>query len=84
MDGCEFVSGGDNRKYFYCEQDVLNYLFSEKYIKLPRKFNCIVELYLEYFLKTPWATAEMFGNIDEAVKRTFSEFNDTSKETLLH
>ena len=29
------------------------------------------KLYLEYFLKTPWATADMFGNIDKAFRRQY-------------
>ena len=41
LEGCKFVSGGDNRRYFYCEQDVLNYLFTKKYFKLPPRFNAI-------------------------------------------
>lgn len=29
------------------------------------------KLYLEYFLKTPWATVDMFGNIDKAFRRQY-------------
>lgn len=29
------------------------------------------KLYLEYFLKTPWATADMFGNIDKFFRRQY-------------
>lgn len=37
-------------------------------------------LYLEYFLKTPWANVDMFGNID----KFFNRFYNESKNTLLH
>lgn len=33
--------------------------------------NVYDKLYLEYFLKTPWATADMFGNIDKAFRRQY-------------
>ena len=29
------------------------------------------KLYLEYFLKTPWATADMFGNMDKAFRKQY-------------
>lgn len=38
------------------------------------------KLYLEYFLKTPWANVDMFGNIDKAFKRRY----DVLKEQFLH
>lgn len=41
-------------------------------------------LYLEYFLKTPWATADMFGNIDKELKKIFSQTVNNSKKTLLY
>lgn len=107
LEGCKFI-----RKIAapYLDQDTLNYLFSEKYLKLPRKFNAMVtylrknpfigkeiyhfagrkpdlntddvynRLYLEYFLKTPWANVDMFGNIDKYFKRFYNE----NKNTLLH
>ena len=40
-------------------------------------------LYLEYFLKTPWANVDMFGNIDKAFKRTFEQFFNESRNNLL-
>ena len=41
-------------------------------------------LYLEYFLKTPWATVDMFGNINKALDKTFRQFQNISRTTLLH
>ena len=37
-------------------------------------------LYLEYFLKTPWADADMFGNLQKALDKFWSE----QKNLLLH
>lgn len=37
-------------------------------------------LYLEYFLKTPWATADVFGNLNKAFIRRYSRL----KEQFLH
>lgn len=98
LESCKFIY---DRKYPYCEQDALNYLFSKNYFKLPRKFNAMVmrirrnlvigeeiyhfagvkpslntddicdKLYLEYFLKTPWANADMFGNMDKAFRKQY-------------
>ena len=107
IDACKFIY--DQKCYFY-DNDVLNYLFSERYLKLPYRFNSIVgdirrtepkphrfekaiyhfagkkpdlntddvfnRLYFEYFLKTPWANADMFGNIDKAVKQIFNEYSN--------
>ena len=42
------------------------------------------KLYLEYFLKTPWATADMFGNIHDVLDRSFRKLNNQSKNNLLH
>ena len=115
LNGCKFIY---ENKYLFNEQDVLNYLFSEKYLKLPYKFNAILadirrfdppphhlekaiyhyagakptldtddifnRLYLEYFLKTPWATVDMFGNMDKAFSRMFKQYLNESKNTLLH
>jgi len=115
LDGCKFVS---EKKYPFAEQDVLNYLFSEKYLKLPYRFNEILidmratdpepyhlekaiynfigakpdlntddvfnRLYLEYFLKTPWATVDMFGNMEKAFNNMFRHYLNESKNTLLH
>ena len=114
LDGCKFIY---EKKYPYCEQDVLNYLFSEKYLKLPYRFNENVRdirafdpkplrlekaiyhfagakpdlntddvfnrLYLEYFLKTPWATVDMFGNMNKAFDKMFRQYLNESKDTLL-
>ena len=41
-------------------------------------------LYWEYFLKTPFATAEMFGNIDKAIKDMLHGNHNSSKEMLLY
>ena len=40
-------------------------------------------LYLEYFLKTPWATVDMFGNMNKAFDRMFRHYLNESKNTLL-
>ena len=110
LNACKFIY--DNG-YTYLEQDVLNYLFSKAYLKLPLKFDTIVRnmrsffeeqriekaiyhfagikpdlntddiynrLYFEYFLKTPWATIDMFGNISKNCKRQF----DFIKEQFLN
>ena len=42
--------------------------------------NVYDKLYFEYFLKTPWATADMFGNIDKAFRRQY----DFLKGQFLH
>ena len=115
LDACKFIY--ESKKYIFNEQDVLNYLFSEKYLKLPYKFNEILadlrtfdpkplrlekaiyhyagskpdlntddifnRLYLEYFLKTPWATVDMFGNMDKAFNKMFRHYLNESKNTLL-
>lgn len=114
LNTCKFCY---ENKYFYNEQDVLNYLFSEKYLKLPYKFNEILadirafdpkphrlekaiyhyagakpdlntddifnRLYLEYFLKTPWATVDMFGHMNKAFDKMFRHYLNESKDTLL-
>lgn len=113
LDGCKFIY--NSKRYTTLDQDVLCYLFSKKYFKLPNKFNLLVgnirnkkefspskkaiyhfaggihakpsintddvyfKLYLEYFLKTPWATVDMFGNIDKAFRRQY----DLVKRELL-
>lgn len=38
------------------------------------------KLYLEYFLKTPWATADMFGNLDKILRKFYTSLQDN----LLH
>lgn len=117
LEGCRFIY--ENRsKHIFWEQDVLNYLFSERYLKLPHRFNETVQdlrkfapkpyriekaiyhfagakpdlntddvfnrLYFEYFLKTPWANADMFGNIDKAVVKTVEQIFNESRNILLH
>ena len=108
VEACKFVH---DSKYVFLEQDVLNYLFSEKYLHLPREFNAVMyilysrpegigksiyhyavrkpsldtnhiynKLYLEYFLKTPWATVDMFGNMDKAFRRQYEHL----KAQFLH
>lgn len=103
LDACRFIYKKKN--YFLYDQDVLNYLFAEKCLQLPSKFNVILgqlrmykpkpyhlekaiyhfnitkpyfdtndiynKLYFEYFLKTPWANADMFGNLDRAFRKQF-------------
>ena len=115
LDGCKFIY---EKNYPYCEQDVLNYLFSEKYLKLPYRFNEILRdirsfdpkplrlekaiyhyadakpdlntddifnrLYWNYFLKTPWATVDMFGNLNKAMEKTFGQILNDSRDTLLN
>lgn len=117
LNTCKFIYENRN-KYFFWDQDVLNYLFSERYLKLPYRFNEILadirttepkpyriekaiyhfagvkpglntddafnRLYFEYFLKTPWATADMFGNIDKAVVKTVEQIFNESRNILLH
>ena len=41
-------------------------------------------LYFEYFLKTPWATADMFGNINKILEKTLGQVLNSSKASLLH
>ena len=41
-------------------------------------------LFLEYFLKTPWATADMFGNLDKAVVKMVEQIFNESRNILLH
>ena len=115
--GCKLMY---QKGYILAEQDVLNYLFSKKYQKLPGKFNLVIawerkkgkqqlrlekaiyhyaggdvakpsfdtddiynRLYWDYFLKTPWATADMFGNINKAMKKMFGQILNDSRNTLL-
>ena len=42
------------------------------------------KLYFEYFLKTPWATVDMFGNIHDFLDKSFRKFNNNAKNSLLH
>jgi hypothetical protein len=92
-------------------------LFSKHYLRLPYRFNSIVNdirsvdpkphrlekaiyhyagakpyfdtedvfnrIYFEYFLKTPWANVDMFGNIDKSLKRTFGQMFNESRSLLL-
>ena len=116
LNACKFIYDNGHK---YCEQDALNYVFSEKYLKLPSRFNYAVgytysmppklrhiekviyhyaggakptlntddifnRQYFNYFLKTPWANADMFGNIDKALDKTFRELQNESRENLLH
>lgn len=41
-------------------------------------------LYFEYFLKTPWATPDMFGNMDKELKNIFRTTVNNLKGNLLH
>ena len=41
MDGVRVIT---EKKYFYIDQDILNYCFSKDYIRLPKKFNFFVSL----------------------------------------
>ena len=118
LDGCRFIY--NSKRYDQNEQDVLSYLFSKKYLKLPGKFNLHVHflrglkdfthlekaiyhfaggdatkpslniddifnrLYFEYFLKTPWATVDMFGNLNKALEKTFGKILNDSRNMLLH
>ena len=103
--------------YILWEQDILNFLFSTRYQKLPSKFNFVInwerqlgkkplqleeaiyhyagsrivkpsfdttdiynKLYLECFMRTPWATVEIFGNIQKALDKIWDE----QKMRLLH
>ena len=117
LEGCKLMY---RKGYTLAEQDVLNYLFSKKYQKLPGKFNLVINwerkkgkrplrlekaiyhyaggdvtkpsfniddiynrLYFEYFLKTPWATVDMFGNLNRALEKTFSDYFNRTKENFL-
>lgn len=91
------------------DQDIYNYCFSKNYLKLPGKYNTLVEyarnnsdynienrichyttsahgmgfgldmkdaynkMFLEYFAKTPWFTAEVIGRIYEGVQNIYVE-----------
>lgn len=118
LEGCRFIH---NNGYTLHEQNVLNYLFSKKYKKLPGKFNLILDwerrvgarplhlreaiyhfagnastkpsldtsdiyhrLYLENFLKTPWANVDMFGNIHRALDKILREVSNEQTNILLH
>ena len=118
LEGCKFAYENGYRLW---EQDILNYLFSKKYQKLPNKFNLVMnwerkygerpfklekamyhfaggdgakpsfdtddiynKLYFEYFLKTPWATADMFGNLHKAADKEFRSAYNESRNILLH
>lgn len=115
LETCKFIH---EKNYSYYEQDVLNYLFSEKYLKLPYRFNEMVrnirdfdpkphhlekaiyhyagakpdlntddifnKLYFKYFLKTPWATVDMFGKLNKALEKTFGQILNDSRNMLLH
>ena len=35
-------------------------------------------------MKTPWATVDMFGNLDKALKKTFGQQSNEAREFLLH
>ena len=117
LEGCRFCYAN---RYTLWEQDILNYLFSTKYQKLPGKFNLVInwekrlgkkplhleeaiyhyaggnvtkpsldtddiysKLYLEYFLKTPWANVEMFGNVHRATENIFRNTVGTFKRKML-
>lgn len=109
LEACKFVY---EKKYKFLDQDVLNYLFSESYLKLPRRFNALVymlrrrneftigkeiyhfavikpyldtddvynKLFFEYFLKTPFANADMFRNLDKDFSRQYERL----KVAFLH
>lgn len=117
LEGCRFAY---RHGYGLGEQDVLNYLFSTKYQKLPSRFNLVLnwerklgkkplrlekaiyhfagydakpsfdtddiynKLYLEYFLKTPWATADMFGNVYKALHENFRQLVNEYRNNLLN
>ena len=112
LNACKWIY---DKGYNFLEQDVLNYLFSEKYLHLPSKFNvCLLfmlkpenrridkaiyhfsvykpslntddifnRLYFQYFLKTPWANADMFGNLNKAVEKMFNQIQNNSRNNLL-
>ena len=118
LEGCKLMY---KMGYGLAEQDILNYLFSEKYQKLPGKFNLVINwerkkgerplrlekaiyhyaggdvtkpsfdtddiynrIYFEYFLKTPWANVDMFGNLNKALDKMFSTYFNRITENFLH
>ena len=46
--------------------------------------NIFNHLFLEYFMKTPWATPEMFGSMDKEIKKIFNKNQSIYKTGLLH
>ena len=40
-------------------------------------------LYFEYFMKTPWANVDMFGNLEKALDKTFRQFQNEARNNLL-
>ena len=42
------------------------------------------KLYLSYFMKTPWATVDIFGNLHKAAYKEFSTLRNESRDLLLH
>ena len=41
-------------------------------------------LYFEYFLKTPWATADIFGNINKALNKKIGEILSVARNMMLN
>ena len=48
LSACKFVY---DKGYYLCEQDALNYLYAEKYLHLPSKFNVILSQLRKYMPK---------------------------------
>ena len=73
------------RRFFpqpnYLEKAIYHFAAVKPSLNTDDIFN---QLYWEYFLKTPFATADVFGNIDQAVKDMLHGNHNSSKEMLLY
>lgn len=63
------------------EKAIYHFAFKKPSLDTDNIYN---KLYLEYFLKTPWANVEMFGNLHKKLEKMFKQFTNESKNTLLH
>ena len=66
-----------NQRLFFSKQRIEKAVYHFAGVKPDLNTDDIYnQLYLDYFMKTPWASTEMFGNIDKAVKKLYNEFQD--------
>lgn len=66
--------------YFKIDKCIYHYVGGAKGKPSLSTDDVYYKLYLEYFLKTPWATVDMFGNLNKSFRRRY----DLLKQQFLH
>ena len=74
-----------NMRWFFTERRIEKAIYHFAGLKPDLNTDDVYNrLYFEYFLKTPYATADMFGNINKFFTKSFNTLINESKNDLLH